>query len=56
MHLPRVIAKGETTINAAAVYPYDIYKSCFNGNAAVANEQWKAFQTIWKVVLSVSYQ
>lgn len=36
------LQKGETTINAAAVYPYDIYKSCFNGNAAVANEQWKA--------------
>ena len=24
------------------LYTHDIYKSCFNGNAAVANEQWKA--------------
>lgn len=29
-------------INAAAVYPYDVVKSVVKGNAAVANEQWKA--------------
>ena len=29
-------------INAAAVYPYDVVKSVTKGNAAVANEQWKA--------------
>jgi hypothetical protein len=29
-------------INAAAVYPHDIVKSVFTGNAAVADEQWKA--------------
>lgn len=36
------LVKGEAKINASAVYPYDIYKSCFSGNAEVANEQWKA--------------
>jgi len=29
-------------INAGAVYPYDVIKSVKSGNAAVANEQWKA--------------
>lgn len=29
-------------INAAAVYPYDVVKSVDKGNAAVADEQWKA--------------
>ena len=29
-------------INAGAVYPYDVVKSVGLGNAAVANEQWKA--------------
>ena len=29
-------------INAGAVYPYDITKSVSHGNAAVADEQWKA--------------
>jgi hypothetical protein len=29
-------------INASAVYPYDVVKSVIRGNAAIANEQWKA--------------
>ena len=29
-------------INAGAVYPYDVVKSVVNGNAAVADQQWKA--------------
>lgn len=29
-------------INAGAVYPYDVVKSVFTGNKAVADEQWKA--------------
>lgn len=29
-------------INASAVYPYDVVKSVVKGNAAVANEQWRA--------------
>jgi hypothetical protein len=36
------LVKGETTINAGAVYPYDITKSITLGNSKVANEQWKA--------------
>lgn len=36
------LAKGETTINAGAVYPYDVITSLRNGDSAVANEQWKA--------------
>lgn len=36
------LTKGETKINAGAVYPYDITKSVGYGNATVANEQWKA--------------
>jgi hypothetical protein len=29
-------------INAGAVFPYDVVKSVFKGNKAVADEQWKA--------------
>jgi hypothetical protein len=29
-------------INAGAVYPYDVLKSVFNGNAAAADAQWDA--------------
>lgn len=36
------LTKGETTINAGAVYPYDVTKSLTRGNEAVANAQWKA--------------
>lgn len=36
------LVKGEATINAGAVYPYDVTKSLTHGNAIVANEQWKA--------------
>jgi len=36
------LVKGEATINAGAVYPYDVTKSLKHGNATVANEQWKA--------------
>ena len=36
------LVKGETTINAGAVYPYDITKSLAYGDNKVANEQWKA--------------
>lgn len=37
------LEKGETTINAGAVYPYDIIKSIKNGGSiTAANEQWKA--------------
>jgi hypothetical protein len=36
------LVKGEATINAGAVYPYDVTKSLNYGNATVANEQWKA--------------
>lgn len=40
------LSKGETKINAGAVYPYDILKSVNHGKADVANEQWKAL-TNW---------
>lgn len=33
-------------INAGAVYPYDVVKSVKNGNAAVADEQWKALPNL----------
>lgn len=36
------LKKGETKINAGAVYPYDVVKSLDFGNPAVASEQWKA--------------
>lgn len=36
------LEKGTTTINAGAVYPYDITKSLRYGDATVANAQWKA--------------
>lgn len=36
------LQKGEAKINAGAVYPYDVVKSCKTGNQAVSNEQWKA--------------
>jgi hypothetical protein len=36
------LVKGESKINAGAVYPYDVITSLQHGNAAVANEQWKA--------------
>ena len=37
------LVKGETKINAAAVYPYDIIKSLKSGgDATICNEQWKA--------------
>lgn len=37
-----MLEKGETTINAGAVYPYDITKSVSHGNQQVANQQWNA--------------
>lgn len=36
------LKKGETKINAGAVYPYDIVKNLRHGSAAGADEQWKA--------------
>lgn len=36
------LKKGETKINAGAVYPYDITKSLMTGNIDASNEQWKA--------------
>jgi hypothetical protein len=36
------LVKGESKINAGAVYPYDVITSLQHGNAAIANEQWKA--------------
>lgn len=36
------LEKGTTTINAGAVYPYDITKSIRFGDSAVADAQWKA--------------
>jgi hypothetical protein len=36
------LSKGETKINAGAVYPYDITKNLRFGNAGGAVEQWKA--------------
>jgi hypothetical protein len=35
-------ADPKVKINAGAVYPYDVVKSVVKGNAAVADEQWKA--------------
>jgi hypothetical protein len=39
---PEAERNPKVKINASAVYPYDVVKSVVNGNAAVANEQWKA--------------
>jgi hypothetical protein len=36
------LVTGEAKINAAAVYPYDVIRSLNNGDATVANAQWKA--------------
>jgi len=36
------LKKGETTIHASAVYPHDIYKSVYQGNAEIAEQQWNA--------------
>jgi len=36
------LKKGEATINAGAVYPYDITKSLHRGDKDVASAQWKA--------------
>jgi hypothetical protein len=36
------LEKGETKINAGAVYPYDIVKNMNQGNARGANAQWDA--------------
>jgi hypothetical protein len=36
------LKNGETTINAGAVYPYDITKNLSYGDSSLANEQWKA--------------
>ena len=39
---PQAERSASVKINASAVYPYDVVKSVVKGNAAVANEQWKA--------------
>ena len=36
------LQKGETKVNAGALYPYDITKNLRFGNKDLANEQWKA--------------
>jgi len=38
------LKKGEAgvKINASAVYPIDVFKSCYNGSPEVAEQQWKA--------------
>jgi hypothetical protein len=38
------LQRGETTVNAGALYPYDVTKnlSSHMGDSALANEQWKA--------------
>jgi hypothetical protein len=36
------LVKGEVKINASAVYPYDVVKTCLKGDKDIANEQWKA--------------
>ena len=36
------LEKGEATINAGAVYPYDIIKSLRTGSEVASNAQWKA--------------
>lgn len=39
---PQAERDPKVKINASAVYPYDVVKSVVRGNAAVADEQWKA--------------
>jgi hypothetical protein len=39
---PEAERNPKVKINASAVYPYDVVKSVVKGNAAVADEQWKA--------------
>jgi len=39
---PQAERDPKVKINAGAVYPYDVTKSVNKGNAAVADEQWKA--------------
>jgi hypothetical protein len=39
---PQTERDPKVKINAGAVYPYDVLKSVVRGNAAVADEQWKA--------------
>lgn len=39
---PQAERDPKVKINAGAVYPYDVVKSVVRGNAAVADEQWKA--------------
>ena len=36
------LEKGETTINAATLFPYDVLKSMSSGVARVADQQWNA--------------
>ena len=36
------LASGENKVNAAAVYPYDVIKSVYTGDATVAAAQWEA--------------
>ena len=36
------LIKGETKVNASALYPYDVIKTLQHGNQGLANEQWKA--------------
>lgn len=36
------LEKGEVKVNAGAIFPHDIAKSCMRGDAVVASEQWKA--------------
>lgn len=36
------LKNGETTINASAIYPYDVIRSLKTGSADVANQQWAA--------------
>lgn len=36
------LVAGETKINASVAFPYDVIRSMRNGDATVANEQWKA--------------
>jgi len=36
------LVSGEAKINASVAFPYDVIRSMRNGDATVANEQWKA--------------